>query len=454
MERNSHFRMEGYSDRFQLRLFQGVDGAVQTGDRWEVEVVDFDDPGCPISQALEFRFLSVSGDRATIETDATTLEITLGEGASFGRFLGEHQVAFADLLTAAHAGDLRDDIFWLAPAAGGGMWLLGARFADRSSRASLSLRPPVDPSELLGHYQARTGFQGGDRRPFLRHAVAFLRGVIGGVASFPIFGEDFEEPPRRLIVRCPKDETWVLLIPFEDLPRHEEFIAFRSYQSTQALITDKSFLQHSAETRLDEAVLGDPFQLACHGVFIVNTYGHFDNKGLEAANLLVEALDHFVPRYHDGRDICLRYSVNPSADEVLAILGDTRNRYVFANFHTESGRWIAGGGGKPRHVDLARLRPGGLGHVLALRAFHCQSIGGGGLDGETILETLLGLGAHRVEASPTLEETFDYLALALRILWVNQEMRRVLQMTAQSQGWDLRGWYSQVLQILGPCDDP
>jgi hypothetical protein len=188
------------------------------------------------------------------------------------------------------------------------------------------------------------------------------------------------------------------------------------------------------------------------GAYIVlNTY-KAHNASVQARtvsagfDLLVELLTCFKDIRIRDQQFNLKWTLNPSIDQLYSILTSKATRFFFADFEADGGIWTVGDGvhrcpTSCKHelasvsgrdcFDLARMR-GTLEHIRLLRVFHCNSIydpykhGSQPSDPGTIAASLLATQAFFVEGSVTAEPVIDFICTILTLLLGRADLRAIL----------------------------
>ena len=164
----------------------------------------------------------------------------------------------------------------------------------------------------------------------------------------------------------------------------------------------------------------------------------------------------------------LRFVIDPGAQEIMELLLDQTTRFVFADFHTVSGKWQLGdyrkNGVRPEIslgvVDFSPLQ-GKLQHVQLLRIFHCNSVfafdessndapgeGAQPAAPDTIVRQLLESGAQIVEGGITTESFFEFFYSVIQLLF-NTGLYSVLESSSLSDpSFSLSGAIARCNELL------
>ena len=459
MSRTHYFRSMVAGDRMHV---VGVDvprGGLRSGDVLTVEVADPGQAAWEAPESVVFRVESIDRSCLRIRLPSTMLALRFEEETVLQSFLARCEGAFVDMLLASVICRQTEDYLWIEPDLQGCFWVLAVCFGGSAPYSALVRRGPIDAEDLLTAFSDHAETYGDPTRyaprRFAEAGYRFLKDGLGLPEDFPLFtGSPDAVRDRRLTVRAPRSERWPLLIPFDEFSRHGGLGGFVAYQSVSWITTGKSFVQNAIESMHLSVVFDDPVSFLPNAVFIINDYDEFylhePDAGTvrEATRLALDVLSLFEEiRVSGGEVIRLRYHYNPSAATTIGVLRDLRTRYLIANFHTESGRWKVGGctaGASRPDVLLDGLPAGVLSHIRLMRVYHCQSIGllGLGGAGPSLVDTLLDLGALRVDGSPMQEDYLDFLHAVLQILCGGRNMSASYTVMSASVATIPRTWCS------------
>jgi len=248
-------------------------------------------------------------------------------------------------------------------------------------------------------------------------------------------------PGTMLFVKLSPSALWFMRFPLTSYIRFR-FGEFTNFTNINWIVTDRSFSEVVYSRDQLRRSLADLVTLLRGTVIIVNRYAHhiksiFGPQIIEA----VEILGLFLGRLKDVRvgqeQYTLRFVIDPGAREIMELLLDQTTRFVFADFHTVSGKWQLGdyreNGIRPEiplgAVDFSPLR-GKLEHVQLLRIFHCNSAfvfdelsddapdhGAQPAAPDTIVRQLLESGAQIVEGGITTESFFEFFYSVIQLLF-------------------------------------
>lgn len=247
-------------------------------------------------------------------------------------------------------------------------------------------------------------------------------------------------PGTMLFVKLSSSALWFMRFPLTSYVRFR-LGEFPNFTNINWIVTDRSFSEVVYSRDQLRKGLGDLVTLLRGTVIIVNRYAHhiksiFGPQITEA----VEILSLFLGRLKDVRvgqeQYTLRYVIDPGAQQIMELLLDQTTRFVFADFHTVSGKWQLGdyrkNGIRPEislgAVDFGPLK-GKLQHVQLLRIFHCNSAfvfnelsdnapdeGAQPAAPDTIVRLLLESGAQIVEGGITTESFFEFFYSVVQLL--------------------------------------
>ena len=260
--------------------------------------------------------------------------------------------------------------------------------------------------------------------------------------------------PMLLLVKLSPSALWFMRFPLTSYIRFH-LGEFANFTNINWIVTDRSYSEVVYSRDQLRRDLSELATLLRGTVIIVNRYAHDTKRsfGSQIAEA-IEILHVFLSRLKDVRVMQEQYTLrsvfNPSAQGVIELLLDRTTRFVFADFHTVSGKWQPGDhregsavspGAPLEAVDLSPLR-GKLHHIRLLRIFHCNSAflfdqssdhapdeGAQPADRNTIVRQLLESGAQIVEGGITTESFFEFFYSVIQLL-LNTGLYYVLESTS------------------------
>ncbi len=253
-----------------------------------------------------------------------------------------------------------------------------------------------------------------------------------------------------LRVKVHLNEHWFLRFPLGVFAKFH-LTGFEHYSACQWIVTERTISAVAASQAETEKEMADTNVFLSGAHIVLNTYkAHEATDGATTVNtgfdLLVELLGYFRDIRVRDRRLSLKWTMNPSPDQLYSILTSEYTRFVFADFEASGGIWTVGDGAHRCHTDcdhtspsalsessfdLARVR-GRLEHVRLMRVFHCNSLydpyklGSEPADSGTIAAALLATDAFFVEGSVTSEPVIDFICTILILLLGRSDLRAIL----------------------------
>lgn len=372
-----------------------------------------------------------------------------GQGAGF---IADLEQRLADALDAVQAHD-DADLMEVHPASAGGTWIFGLFCPDGTAevRACWVQRP----EEVSTAYaEPRNAHMALDIADLHSEFTALTQGVFDGLSPLP--------RRRPLRVKVHGNEHWFMRFPLPMFVQME-LGSFARHASCQWIVTPRTFAEVAARQKDAESRLSNTWEFLRHSRVLINTYqahaGAANARQLQAALDLVVRLLGYLQRVSllEGGEVSLRWSQNPSPQEVLDTLLDGTTRFVFANFEARGGVWTTGdstaGAAAPGVVDVGSLK-GRLAHVLLLRVFHCHSLFSpfrgeeDPVSARTLGHALLESGALFVEGSITEEPQMGYYCTLLHTLLGRNDIRMLLYLQAMQGGLDYGETMEEANRIL------
>ncbi len=226
---------------------------------------------------------------------------------------------------------------------------------------------------------------------------------------------------------------------------------FEDYSACQWIVTERTISAVAASQAQTEKEIAGTNAFFSGAHIVLNTYkAHETAYGAPTVNigfnLLVELLGHFRDICVRDRRLSLKWTLNPSPDQLYSILTSEYTRFVFADFEASGGIWTVGDGAHRCHTDcdhvlpsaqsecsfdLSRVR-GMLEHVRLMRVFHCNSLydpyklDSEPVDSGTSAAALLATNAFFVEGSVTAEPVIDFICTMLILLLGRSDLRAIL----------------------------
>lgn len=255
---------------------------------------------------------------------------------------------------------------------------------------------------------------------------------------------------RRCLLRVKVDpgEHWFLRYPLGAFAKFG-LDGFEGISGVQWIVSARTITEVVNSQRAAEKQMSSTVGFFQGARIILNTYRVYsaaaDAHSLdEVTDLFFELAGCLQDLDIRGSSMSLHWTLNPDIEELTRLLLDSQTRYVFADFEAEDGTWHTGEGEHRCHklcahppnaagapVDLSHFR-GCLGHIQALKVFHCNSLydpynqGLNPADEGTIAAALLSTGAYFVDASATTESPVDYVCSLLKTLLDRADIRTIL----------------------------
>jgi len=278
--------------------------------------------------------------------------------------------------------------------------------------------------------------------------VRALHGSFLESIGAPLFMVAPQESRCLLRVKVDPGEHWFLRYPLGAFAKFG-LDGFEGISGVQWIVSARTITEIVNSQRAAEKQLSSTMGFFQGARIILNTYRVYsaaaDAHLLEAVtDLFFELAACLQDLDVRGSSMSLHWTLNPDIDELTRLLLDSQTRYVFADFEAEDGTWHTGEGDHRCHqpcahrakvagapIDLSHLR-GRLGHIQALKVFHCNSLydpynpGMNPADEGTIAAALLSTGAYFVDASATTESPVDYVCSMLKTLLDRADIRAIL----------------------------
>jgi hypothetical protein len=234
-----------------------------------------------------------------------------------------------------------------------------------------------------------------------------------------------------LTLRVAPDCLWFLRFPLVILAALRIGPLAR-YQSVEHIVTALTFTRYYERRNDLCAALDDPCRFVQGTAIVINTYEAHRNdlRCAAATRILVEILSYL--RDIDFGNGSLRWLVNPTVEQLRALITDRSVRWLFADFESSKGYWETGDGESlswdrpdgpwPKHESQPVVLDSSweLSHLELMRVFHCNSVfdpfcadSTDPADAGSIVRKLLDAGARTVEGGMT-EETFLDFVRALK----------------------------------------
>lgn len=384
---------------------------------------------CYSSRLAEFRssdsrfLLNIVGSGGTIEACLRDLRDWLVDGIVSKVTVHDE----ADLLLVRASSDGR---VWLCyMRRGRDEWYLDALCSDRPSFVSTDYTIASAPEQLQDLSDAHAAFMNFAGRMLARSTTR----------------------TNRVLLRAKVDrsEHWFMRFPLGIFAKfHLE--GFESYAACQWIVTERTISSISAAQANTERDLANTICFLSRSHIVLNTYQSHGsavesasvNKGFD---LLLELLGYFQRVALRKERLSLKWTMNPSLDQLYSIMFSPETQFLFADFEAAGGFWTLGDGVHRCHTPCDHLQPskgqtrvdleclrGRLEHIGLMRVFHCNSLydpyklRAEPADDGTIAAALLATKAYFVEGSVTAEPVMDFIATMLNVLLRREDLRAIL----------------------------
>lgn len=356
----------------------------------------------------------------------------------------------------------RADLIFVHPASTGGVWLCSV---GKDSREWRCLAINIDrPMNVSTDY----ALPGTDDQ--LQNLIEIHQALVS-FAGPVLFRETRQENSTLLRVKVHPEEHWFARFPLGVFAKFH-FAGFESYVACQWIVTERTISQIAANQTKTECEIADTKSFLEGTYILINTYQRHANTGdapfiENGFDLLMQLLGQLQSITLDNHLFSLRWTMNPTRDQLNSIILSESTKFLFADFEAAGGFWSLGDGQHRCHTtcnhhlsgsdlgefDLHSLR-GRLAHIRLMRVFHCNSLydpyrpNRQPADDGTIAAALLATNAFFVECSPTAEPIIDFICVMLGLLLGRADLRTILFAKSLSNGYDFSNLVSRANGLL------
>ena len=410
---------------------------------------------------------STDPSRIVVEFPSFCITLQFEHLSFFQEFLGQCLSRFIDLIVAYSLGNVSEDLLWVEERDEKSVWIGGlvnqphiasGMIVVRNRIVDLGLDYYIDPSSDK-HAHAKKLFK------FLRDAGMGL----GLPERFPVVSKPKMADAKtnsHLCVKIHPSEIWFLAFPLEHFCQYN-LGGFTSYRNVEWILSKKSFSRNAFERTLIHNELQNVKEFFKHSLILVNTYSHFHSDPKQSALTtrgirllsqilkLLQDVEFFIGE--DLQTLSIRWFLNPPKEKVEEILHDQEVYYLFADFHTEEGKWVVEGpeqAGIQNSIPLSCLQNGALEHFRLMRVFHCHSARDpyDTISTPSIINQLLEAGAIRVEGSIMKERFVDYVCSLLFTMNHQYGLRPILKAKCIEKSMNFNTLETEIKSFLTECD--
>lgn len=394
------------------------------------------------------------------------------------KFLSSNLLQLIGLIFATLIAEEKEDFLWIEKSNSRKVWILSLIWNRNYWEGMLVERLRLRPSDLNNTFW----FNGENKEQYANELFNFLKDKEKGIGlppDFPFFSDglisDQQKHTKQLTIKVHPSELWFLLFPIDYFCRFENYGQFLLYKEVEWMLTlKKSFIQNICQRLVMQNELKNAENFLKHGVIILNIYPKEPSWGKnkrkwQKGTALVKRLMSLCQNVKiNDKILSLRWYLNPVKDEIFSELLNNDTKYLFADFHTNQGKWQIGTGGRKTWENLSKapqktkddsleltFKQGDLVHIRLARIFQCHSVIT--LDSTRVYPrsinfSLLNAGVWRVEGSIIEESYMDYLCSLLYLFCNPQGLQPILIGKCLEEDVDFMGIMKDVNVFLKSCN--